>query len=72
MSSTPAVLLAVATELAEQAKAEMPELRDGERVLREWYRSGVYSRETSFDCETYQSQYDFRQKKSRRMAVVKQ
>ena len=53
MSSTPAVLLAVATELAEQAKAEMPELRDGERVLREWYRSGVYYRETSFDCETY-------------------
>ena len=71
MSSTPAVLLAVATELAEQAKAEMPELRDGERVLREWYKNGVYYRETTLDGETYQSQYDFRQKKSRRMAVVK-
>lgn len=70
MSSTPAVLLAVATELAEQAKAEMPELRDGERVRREWYKNGIYYRETTLDGETYQSQYDFRQRKSRRMAVV--
>ena len=72
MSSTPAVLLAVASELAEQAKAEMPVLRDRERVLREWYKNGIYYRETTLDDETYQSQYDFRQKKSRRMAVIKQ
>ena len=71
MSSTPAVLLAIATELAERAKYEMPKLRESERIQREWYKNGVYYRETTLDGETYQSQYDFRQRKSRRMAVVK-
>lgn len=70
MTAAPAVLLAVATELAKLAKAEMPKLRDGERVLREWYENGVYYRETTFNSETFRSQYDFRQRKSRRMAVV--
>ena len=49
----------------------MPKLREGERIQREWYKNGVYYRETTLDGETYQSQYDFRQRKSRRMAVVK-
>lgn len=71
MSPAPSVLLAIAAELVEQAKASMPELRDGERVLREWYKGGVYCRETTLNGETYRSQYDFRQRKSRRMAVVK-
>lgn len=72
MSSTPSVVLAIATELARQAKAGMPDLQDGERVLREWYKNGVYYRETTLDGELFQSQYDFRQRKSRRMAVIRE
>lgn len=71
MSSASAILLAVATELAEQAKAAMPKLQAGEKLLREWYKAGVFYRETSLDGEIYRSQYSFRQRKSRRMAVVK-
>ena len=42
MTAATSVLLAVATELAQQAKSSMPEMREGERILREWYESGVY------------------------------
>ena len=42
MTAATSVLLAVATELAQQAKSGMPEMREGERILREWYESGVY------------------------------
>ena len=48
----------------------MPEMRDGERILREWYESGVYYRETSLGDTLFLCQYDFRQRKSRREAVV--
>ena len=71
MNTAPAVLLAVATELAKQAKSEMPEMREGETVRREWYENGVYYRETEMDGEVFQSQYDFRQRKIRRLAVEK-
>ncbi len=64
------VLLAVAAELADLAKASMPEMREGERILREWYESGVYYRETSLGDKLFLCQYDFRQRKSRREAVV--
>lgn len=69
MSAVPAVFLAVAKELASQAKAEMPELRSDERVLREWYSDGIYYRETALNGEIFRSSYDFRQRKSRHVAV---
>lgn len=59
-----AVLFAVAKELAQTAKDSLPELRDGERIQREWFADGVYYRETVFDGEIYTSQYDFRQRES--------
>lgn len=71
MNAAPAVLLAVATELAKQAKSEMPEMREGEEVRREWYEDGVYYRETEVDGKVFQSLYDFRQRKSHRLVVTK-
>jgi hypothetical protein len=71
MTAATSVLLAVATELAQQAKSSMPEIREGERIQREWYENGVYCRETALDDKLFLSQYDFRQRKSRREAVVK-
>lgn len=59
-----AVLFAVAKELAQTAKDSLPELRDGERIQREWFADGVYYRETVFDGEIYTSHYDFRQQES--------
>ena len=70
MTEAPSVLFAVATELAKLAKASMPEIREDERILREWYESGVYYRETTLGDEIFISQYDFRQRKSRRVAVA--
>ena len=63
MTAATSVLLAVAMELA-------PEMREGERILREGYESGVYYRETSLGDKLFLCQYDFRQRKSRREAVV--
>lgn len=62
MKGVTAVLFAVAKELAAQAKASFPELREGERIQREWYDNGVYSRETVLNGESFLSQYDFRQR----------
>ena len=69
--TAPAVLLAVANELAKQAKSNLPEMREGEKIQSEWYKDGVYYRETVLNGEVFQSQYDFRQRKSRRLAVEK-
>ncbi|MBR1691205.1 MAG: hypothetical protein IJ711_00345 [Lachnospiraceae bacterium] len=62
-------MLAVAGELAKQAKDELPEIRPGERILREWLDNGVYHRRTALGEEQFESRYDFRQKKSSRVAV---
>ena len=69
MNAASAVLFAVATELANQAKDSLPELREGEKVQREWFEDGIYKRLTTFEGRTFLSQFDFRQKKSRRVAV---
>ncbi len=69
MTAAPAVLLAIAIELAEAAKDSMPKIREGERVRREWFRNGVYNRETMLNGDVYLAQYDFRQRKCRRVAV---
>lgn len=63
------VLFAVARELAKQAKDSLPELQDGEKIQREWLDSGIYYRETMLRGETFISQYDFKQRKSRQIAV---
>ena len=70
MTAASAVLFAVAAELAREAQDALPKLRDGESVRREWLEDGIYYRETSYNGENFISQYDFRQRKSRREAVV--
>lgn len=42
MTAATSVLLAVAMELAQQAKSSMPEIREGERIQREWYLSLIH------------------------------
>lgn len=64
-----AVLYAVAEELAQQAKESMPKLRENEKIRKEWLENCVYYRETTLDGKIYRSQYDFRQRKSRQVAV---
>ena len=64
------VLIAIAGELANTAKSNLPKSRDGERVQREWYKNGIYYRETVYKNEVYVSQFDFRKRKSRRNLVV--
>lgn len=71
MREASAVLIAVSKELAKQAQDSLPELLDGEQIQREWLKNGVYSRETLFNGETFLSQYDFRQRMCRRVAVAK-
>lgn len=71
MIAAASVLLAVATELAEQAKSSMPKMKEGEKILHEWYKNGIYYRETAIGDEVFQSQYDFRKRKSHREAVAK-
>lgn len=60
MTATVSVLAAVAKELAKQAKDNMPKIREGEELHREWYSDGKYYRETSFDGERVISLFDFR------------
>lgn len=62
ISTIAAVLSTVAQELAQTAKDSLPELREGERIRREWYKDGVYYRETALDGEIFLSQYDFKQR----------
>lgn len=71
MTGIPSVLLAVANELATSAKSSMPELNDGEEVQREWLEDGIFYRETTLNGNVFRYLYDFRQRKSRRMAVTK-
>jgi hypothetical protein len=69
MKAAATVLLAVAREIAEQARRGLPALREGESVLREWYEPGILYRETLLNGEKYISLYDIRQKESRLSAA---
>ena len=69
MNPASEVLLSIATELANMAKASLPKLNDGEKVQREWLGDGIYCRETTFEGEIVRCQYDFRQRKIRRIAA---
>ena len=53
----------VARELAELAKSSMPKIRKGETVKREWLQDGIYYRETICDGKSYQTRFDFWQRK---------
>ncbi len=70
MTEIAAVLFAVATELAEQAKNSLPKIQEGEQIRREWLENGIYSRETVLNGETFLSQYNFRQRVCRRVAAT--
>lgn len=70
MTATAEVLLAVANELAKTAKTSMPQMHEGEKIMREWLENGIFYRETSLAGEILRYQYDFKQRKSRRVAVV--
>lgn len=69
MSAASAVLLAVAKELASQAKSSMPELEYGEEILKEWFEEGNYFRKSKHDGTVYLCQYDFRRKQCNKKAV---
>ena len=69
MNPASEVLLSIATELANMAKASLPKLNDGEIVQREWYENGVYYRESMLNGDFVRCQYDFRQRKIRRIAA---
>lgn len=71
MTPIPEVLSTIAKELAGQAKISLPKLLDGEKVVRESFENGAYVRETVLGDTVYLSRYDFRQRKSRRVAVTK-
>lgn len=58
-----AVFYAIAKELAQKAKDSMPELRESEKIEKEWYENGVYYRQTVLDGKTYLCQYDFKHNK---------
>ena len=69
MNPASAVLIAIATELSELAKSSLPKLRKGEVICCEWYEDGTFFRETALDGQVFRAQFDFRQRKSRRVAV---
>ena len=62
-------LFTVAEELANLAKSSTPELRQGEIIKSECLKDGIYYRESIFENKTYQSAFDFKQRKSL-MSVV--
>ena len=69
MNQASLVLLAIATELSELAKANMPALRTGETIQREWLKGSTFYRETNLDGQTFIAQFSFKQRKSHRMLV---
>ena len=69
MSTAAQVMLAIANELAAQAKENMPELRKDEILIKEWFCDGVYYRTTKFEGQQSTYLFDFRQKKSQ-LALV--
>ena len=69
MNTVATVLFTIATELAKQAKDSLPKMQDGEKIRREWYEDGIYYRETTFNGKVFQSQYDFRKRKSSQITI---
>lgn len=59
MKSASTVLRAIAAELATTAKQNLPKLKEGEKIEKEYLLNGIYVREISF---SNRYQYDFKQK----------
>ena len=59
MKAVATVLRAIATELAFDAKQNLPKLKEGEIIKEEYLSNGIYIRKTSLDN---QYKYDFRQR----------
>lgn len=59
MKAVATILRAIATELAFDAKQNLPKLKEGEIIEEEHLLNGIYIRKTSLGN---QYQYDFRQK----------
>jgi hypothetical protein len=66
MSTVSAVIIAVAEELAKQARSGLPELLKGEEILKEWLDGDIYYRTTNYQGKEFLSQYNLRQKTSQR------
>ena len=64
MKAAIAVLISVAQELAELAKNSLMKIREGEKIKKEWYKNGIYYRESIFEGKVYQAQFDFRKRQS--------
>ena len=69
MNTAPVVLLTIITELAELAKSNLPKIREGEKIKQEWYKNGIYYRETIYKGKITQAQFDFRQRRSHQMVT---
>jgi len=59
MKAMISVLRTVAAELAYKAKSQLPELKEGEEIKKEWFDSGIFYRETT------QGLYQYRFKPSK-------
>ena len=62
MKNSLTALIKVATELAELALNNMPKLKKGESIIREWLKDGIYCQERLLDGKTYLAQFDFKQR----------
>ena len=71
MKQAALVLIAVAKELSEMAKRSLPVLRKGETVRREWFKDATLYRETDLNGRRFIAEFNFRQRKSRRISVGK-
>ena len=63
MNHASQVLLAVATELSELAKASLPALREGETMQHEWFRDATFYRETNLSGQRFIAQFNFLERK---------
>jgi anti-sigma regulatory factor (Ser/Thr protein kinase) len=65
------IIRAVANGLAQQAIESMPRLREGETIVREWYKNGAYYRETEYNGKSSTRLYDFKLRECRLAKGVK-
>ena len=69
MTRASSVLLAIAAELSELAKNNLPTLREGETIQREWFKNAILYRETVVEGQRFIAQFDFRLRKSSRVLI---
>lgn len=64
MNATANVLLAIASELADAARENLPTMQECEYLVSERFENGIYYRETSCNGNTVISEFDFKERKS--------